>query len=90
MQLIRCATRRLEDETFLQCQMVGIDWLFVIANDKQFIQVNTDRENRTIKILTTDREIGRDIDEIYFVTRPTMQAVHEYLKGIQDKYVYGL
>ena len=70
--------------------MVGVDWLFVIADDNKYINVNTDRLNNQFEISVYNKNTDRTLSDVYNVTRPTMQAIHDLLADKQDKYIYGL
>ena len=90
LELIECATQRLQDETFLQVNMVGSNWLLVIANDDKYINVNTDRLRNQFEISVYNKHTDRSLSDVYNVTRPTMQAIHDLLADKQNKYIYGL
>lgn len=90
LELIECATQRLQDETFLQVNMVGSNWLLVIANDDKYINVNTDRLRNQFEISVYNKHTDRPLSDVYNVTRPTMQAIHDLLAAKQNKYIYGL
>jgi hypothetical protein len=90
LELIECATRRLEDETFLQCNMVGIDWIFIVANNNWYIEVRTDTMRSQFEIRAFNKYNEMTTNEWYNVTRPTMQAIHDLLSKKQNQYVYGL
>ena len=90
IELIETATQRLQGETFLQLNMVGCDWLFIVANPDQYINVSTDRMRNQFKISVYNKNTDRTIDDVYNVTHPTMQAIHDLFVDKQDKYIYGL
>ena len=90
LELIECATQRLQDETFLQVNMVGSNWLLVIANADKYINVNTDRLRNQFEISVYNKHTDRTLNDVYNVTRPTMQAIHDLLAAKQNKYIYGL
>ena len=89
-ELIESATQRLQGETFLQVNMVGGNWIFVIANADTYIQVNTDRMRNQFEINVYNKHTDKTINDVYNVTRPTMQAIHDLLTQKQDSYIYGL
>lgn len=89
LALIECATQRLQDETFLQINMVGVNWLFVIADDDKYINVHTDRLRNQFEISVYNKHTDRTLSDVYNVTRPTMRAIHDLLANKQDKYIYG-
>ena len=90
LELIESATQRLQEETFLQVNMTGINWLFVIANADTYIQVSTDRVRSQFEINVYNKHTDKTINDIYNVTKPTMQAIHDLLADKQSKYIYGL
>ena len=90
LELIESATQRLQDETFLQINMVGVNWMFVVANDDTYIQVNTDRMRNQFEISVHNKHTDKIINDVYNITRPTMQAIHDLLADKQNKYIYGL
>ena len=90
LELVESATQRLQDETFLQINMVGVNWMFIIANADTYIQVNTDRMNNQFDISVYNKHTDRTIKDVYNATSPTMQAIHDLLAQKQDSYIYGL
>ena len=90
IELIETATQRLQGETFLQLNMVGCDWLFIVANPDKYIHVSTDRMHNQFKISVYNKNTDRTIDDVYSVAHPTMQAIHDLFVDKQDKYIYGL
>ena len=90
LELITCATRRLDNETFIQCNMVGIDWMFIVANENWYIEIRTDKQRSQFEIRAFNKYNEMSTNDWYNVTRPTMQAIHDKFVSIQNEYIYGL
>ena len=87
LNLISKALVRLTDETFLQFNMVGIDWLFITTNEGRYVNITTDKIGNQFTISVLNKYSGYEQKEYYNVTRPTMQAIDELLASKQNEYL---
>ena len=89
IKIVDKAIERLNSETFIQFQMIGIDWLFISTNDSTYATLTTDKLRGQIITSVFNKHSGQEQKEYYNVTRPTMQAIDGLLASKQDVYVYG-
>tara|TARA_B110000902_G_C13754421_1_gene378037 strand:- start:66 stop:371 length:306 start_codon:yes stop_codon:yes gene_type:complete len=87
LNLINKALVRLDNETFLQFNMVGIDWLFITTNDERYVNITTDRVGSQFTVSVLNKYAGYEQKEYYNVTRPTMQAIDDLLSSKQNVYL---
>jgi hypothetical protein len=87
LNLINKALVRLDNETFLQFNMVGIDWLFITTNEERYVNITTDKLGNQFTISVLNKYSGYEQKEYYNVTRPTMQAIDDLLSSKQNVYL---
>jgi len=87
LNLINKALVRLDNETFLHFNMVGIDWLFITTNEERYVNITTDKLGSQFTISVLNKYSGYEQKEYYNVTRPTMQAIDDLLSSKQNVYL---
>ena len=87
---LEALTRPLSNETFLQINMVGLDWLFVQANDDWYIRVTLDAMRNTLDCNVYNRNSDSEQSYYFNLRRPTTEALKEMFVDMQNKRIYKI